>query len=597
MAFVKRTWKDRISEFPNRRTINDGNVTKQVTVGRDEGAITEQGDSFDAANMNDLEQRIEDAYGDLQGLVASEVAQQYDSSNVIFDAEPTEGHGTGYTVTSEGIKTAIDSGLVHTKTVSGSIVHITDGADNIPVKSLVSEIVAVQSGSGTPSPSNPRTISGFDSGVVSVCGINLCDEVFETGDISFATGGNITGASWIRSKNYVPIVSGLTVYVKSAQNINIFFYDCNKAYLGNNSEGLKSNIKNTEITVSSKARYFRIATNQTPYNNDISINYPSSDTQYHAYNGNTYTFTFGQTVYGGYFSNKGNEIVTHKEINLSTLSWSATTLGSQNVWRASLPTGVKGYADNFVPTNILCEQYKPNSVDNMYSGYSGISLRTSGNYIYCSRTDLNEPQGKLIAELITPTSLTISSQDIPTILGENNIFSNCGDLEVTYYVDTEAIYAIRDVIDEFAMQSDWNEADNTKADYIKNKPTIPANADFSLSGLSDTDISSASAGQVLTFDGDNWVNSNIVLPSVKYEEINVTFDASGEGTLFNSVKFVVGLKDIPSDQLYVGYVSYIAGSTIKIKALSRTAIAFSSQNNVSSTRKVGVYYLDNIATQ
>lgn len=109
MAFIKKNWKDRISQFPNRRTINDGNVTKQVTVGRDEGAITEEGDAFNATNMNDLEQRIEDAYGDVQGLVAAEVAQQYDSANVIFDAEPTEGHGTGYTVTSEGIKTAIDT--------------------------------------------------------------------------------------------------------------------------------------------------------------------------------------------------------------------------------------------------------------------------------------------------------------------------------------------------------------------------------------------------------------------------------------------------------------------------------------------------------
>jgi len=61
MAFVKRTWKDRISQYPNRRTINDGYVTKQVTVGRDEGNITEAGDSFNASNMNDLEERIEEA--------------------------------------------------------------------------------------------------------------------------------------------------------------------------------------------------------------------------------------------------------------------------------------------------------------------------------------------------------------------------------------------------------------------------------------------------------------------------------------------------------------------------------------------------------
>ena len=58
MSFVKKTWKDRISQFPNRRTINDGYVTKQVTVGRDEGAVTEEGTPFDATEMNDLENRI-----------------------------------------------------------------------------------------------------------------------------------------------------------------------------------------------------------------------------------------------------------------------------------------------------------------------------------------------------------------------------------------------------------------------------------------------------------------------------------------------------------------------------------------------------------
>ena len=72
MAFVKRTWKDRISEFPNRRTINDGNVTKQVTVGRDEGNITEAGDPFNASNMNDLEDRIESTIGGSAFMTATE---------------------------------------------------------------------------------------------------------------------------------------------------------------------------------------------------------------------------------------------------------------------------------------------------------------------------------------------------------------------------------------------------------------------------------------------------------------------------------------------------------------------------------------------
>ena len=63
MAFVKKTWKDRISQYPNRRTITDENgVTKPVTVGRDEGEVTQEGDAFSASNMNDLEVRIESAF-------------------------------------------------------------------------------------------------------------------------------------------------------------------------------------------------------------------------------------------------------------------------------------------------------------------------------------------------------------------------------------------------------------------------------------------------------------------------------------------------------------------------------------------------------
>lgn len=41
-------------------------------------------------------------------FVAQDVANQYDSNNVIFDAAPTSGHGNGYAVTSEGVKTELN---------------------------------------------------------------------------------------------------------------------------------------------------------------------------------------------------------------------------------------------------------------------------------------------------------------------------------------------------------------------------------------------------------------------------------------------------------------------------------------------------------
>ena len=62
MAFTKKTWKNRQSEYPNRRRLTDENGNSQlVTVAREEGSITEEGDAFNAENMNDLEARVSEA--------------------------------------------------------------------------------------------------------------------------------------------------------------------------------------------------------------------------------------------------------------------------------------------------------------------------------------------------------------------------------------------------------------------------------------------------------------------------------------------------------------------------------------------------------
>lgn len=51
---------------------------------------------------------IDNLQTQIAGMVATEVADQYDSANVIFDAAPTAGHGVGYAVTSEGVKNELD---------------------------------------------------------------------------------------------------------------------------------------------------------------------------------------------------------------------------------------------------------------------------------------------------------------------------------------------------------------------------------------------------------------------------------------------------------------------------------------------------------
>lgn len=73
MGFTKKTWKNRIAEYINRRliTMEDGS-TNLVTVARDEGTISQEGDAFNAANMNDLEDRIEAGFADVTQSLGSE---------------------------------------------------------------------------------------------------------------------------------------------------------------------------------------------------------------------------------------------------------------------------------------------------------------------------------------------------------------------------------------------------------------------------------------------------------------------------------------------------------------------------------------------
>ena len=64
--FTKNTWKDRVSEYPNRRTLTKSdNTTEVVSVTRNEGTVTEEGSSFNATMMNGLETRVESAFDSL----------------------------------------------------------------------------------------------------------------------------------------------------------------------------------------------------------------------------------------------------------------------------------------------------------------------------------------------------------------------------------------------------------------------------------------------------------------------------------------------------------------------------------------------------
>ena len=88
MAFNMKTWVDRITEYPTRRRLRKEDGSDElVTVSREEGQVSEEGDAFSAENMNDLESRIDSAFKDVNNslgylnYLAGSTIAKYQSSN------------------------------------------------------------------------------------------------------------------------------------------------------------------------------------------------------------------------------------------------------------------------------------------------------------------------------------------------------------------------------------------------------------------------------------------------------------------------------------------------------------------------------------
>jgi hypothetical protein len=273
-------------------------------------------------------------------------------------------------------------------------------------------------------------ISGYDEVSANVTGINVWDEEWEVGGIG-TDGTPTTNNDRIRSKNYVPIVLNTSYYFKApSNNWRVFFYDADKNFI----EYIGTYSGSRVITTPNNARYLKFWIVQTTYNNDIAINYPSTDHDYHAYQGQTYTADLGRTVYGGEVEQVGGSLTD----KMAFVSMEGATQYSQSGDYTIYRKRGNPYSVNVSGGNALC-----NITDNFGNISMGlqdtkIQFPTSGSgYIYAS-----VPNGFDIGtvtvcyELATPTTIQLTPQEIRTLLGTNNVWSNGSDTYIKYIADT-----------------------------------------------------------------------------------------------------------------------------------------------------------------
>lgn len=323
-----------------------------------------------------------------------------------------------------------------------SIQTFSDGGDNIPMKSCEVAIVAQQA-SGTPSPTNPLPITGFSSVALSV-GVNLWDEDWEVGSINEQ--GNTPSTTRIRTKGYIKVIPSNTYYVKAPNNIWVWGYDENKNYKVRIPD--TSAISNRTITIPSGVYYIRFVVVDaygTTYNNDISINYPSTDTAYH--HSTTTTVSLGQTIYGGTAELVGgNGSKTWESLtDLANGDWSSQGEGDYQFFALS----VSG-ADTTRLAELLCNKYRTltpgltNTDDNIVGIISSGTVLRIRDKRY-NATTINDFKTSLsdcivIFPKATPTAFTFTGANIPT-LGNgqiNNVYADSGDVNALEYFNEKA---------------------------------------------------------------------------------------------------------------------------------------------------------------
>lgn len=335
------------------------------------------------------------------------------------------------------------------KTVSGSMIHITD-AVFFPMQKCEVTLEPIQAGSGDPSPDNVRPITGWTGCEVKRTGINVWDEEWENGYYN-RTKGNKAGnsdTSYFRSKNFIPVKPNTQYYivlpsVHASNNtwFSILTYGSQKEYLSYTHQTGSYYLLTTGTRTYYLTFYCEVGTTGATYQNDISFNYPSTDTSYHAYSGTTLSVTFPDsvgTVYGGtYDFVSGDGESKMAIVDLGTLTW---TYQSSNTrfYSDELENIIKKPAVFSDAANAISSHYKIVSWGDFSSANDVIAVATSGNIFirdtrYTDKASLTAALSgvQFVFELADSVDFILTPQQISTRAGENNVWGD-GNIEMTY---------------------------------------------------------------------------------------------------------------------------------------------------------------------
>lgn len=376
----------------------------------------------------------------------------------------TDGTTTTFDVTDGEVTLAELASVLPTDTASGAIASFEDGSDLFDYLSCVVEINPVQAGSGTPSPQNVRPITGWTGCEVSVVGFNQFNKSTATigkwlkNDYS----GNMESVSGYNVSDYIKICPNTTYYKTATGSARSLYYDANKNAIGGAwAVGQQA----TTFTTPSNAYYIRFTiTDEYLNSTNINLSDASLNGTYEPYNPNSHVYTItwqteAGTVYGGTVDlvtgvltiDCARRIFDGSESGSNLLVDTDTT---RCVYSASFFTPpMKPNATSTI--TIMADCLPVFAPDYIYSNdVMGVSENknavSTGLWIRVNNSLLTETSMEGLQQWLSDNPLTIKYQlatpqtyqltpvQMACLLGQNNVWADCGDIdEVKYKADVQ----------------------------------------------------------------------------------------------------------------------------------------------------------------
>ena len=290
--------------------------------------------------------------------------------------------------------------------------------------------------------SNICPITGRSAVGIERTGKNLAN-MFNDGKVPSISNGQLVTAAGFRS-DFIPFKANapFTFHVTSAV-VYIMCYDKDKNFLSafSNNTGTISN------TTPANTAYvmLRKDSNQAP--TDAQFEYGTA-TDYEPYVGTTLPVSWQSeagTVYAGYLSiDKDGNVTLTGTHQFLTFDGSENWIEGSNYYALfSQPASVGNY-----DTSQIANWLKGGG--NAYADDGNFRVQSNGAVcignkngwiadVTALKTMLSDTPLQILYELATPATYTLSSVTVPsTVQGENNLWSDAGDMTLTYYADGNA---------------------------------------------------------------------------------------------------------------------------------------------------------------